>query len=104
VPRDRRAGRLGGGLPRWAALPAAAALIAVVALASRSASAPPLSVAFDTSPLTGALQVAGYLAELTSPATSVAICAGGSLLAITVVALRWPRAALREAVDLAYNS
>ena len=62
-PRDRRAGRFVGGLPRWAALPAAAALIAVVALASRSASAPPLAVAYDTSALSGALQVAGYVAE-----------------------------------------
>ena len=62
-PRDRRAGRLVGGLPRWAVLPAAAALIAIVAFASRSASAPPLSVAIDTSPLVSAFQVAGYVAE-----------------------------------------
>ena len=47
---------------------------------------------------------AGLLAQLTSPASAVAICAVGSLLAIVVLAVRWPRAALREAVDTAYNS
>jgi hypothetical protein len=62
-PRERRAGRLVGGLPRWVALPAAAGLIALVALASRSAAAPPVSVAIDTSPLVSALKVAGYVAE-----------------------------------------
>ena len=51
-----------------------------------------------------AFLVAGYLAELTSPALAVAICAVGSLIAIVVVAIRWPRAALRAAVDTAYNS
>ena len=51
-----------------------------------------------------AFLVAGYLAEQTSPAAAVAICAVGSLLAIVVLAVRWPRAALREAVDTAYNS
>lgn len=51
-----------------------------------------------------AFLVAGYLAERTSPATAVAICAVGSLVAIVVLAVRWPRAALREAVDTAYNS
>jgi MFS family permease len=51
-----------------------------------------------------AFLVAGYLAELTSPASAVAICAVGSLSAIVVLALRWPRARLREAVDRAYNS
>jgi hypothetical protein len=47
--------------------------------------------------------VAGYLAELTSPAKAVAICAAGSLVAIVVIAVRWPRAELRAAVDTAYN-
>jgi len=51
-----------------------------------------------------AFLVAGWLAELTSPARAVAICALASLLAIVVVAVRWPRAALRAAVDTAYNS
>ena len=51
-----------------------------------------------------AFLVAGYLAELTSPARAVAICALASLVAIVVVAVRWPRAALRAAVDTAYNS
>lgn len=51
-----------------------------------------------------AFLVAGLLAELTSPAWAVAICAGVSLAAIVAVAVRWPRAALREAVDTAYNS
>ncbi|MEO6142807.1 MAG: MFS transporter [Dermatophilaceae bacterium] len=51
-----------------------------------------------------AFLVAGYLAEVTSPAPAVAICAVGSLVAIVVLAARWPRAALREAVDTAYNS
>src|SRR5674476_937255 len=51
-----------------------------------------------------AFLVAGWLAELTSPAWAVAICALASLLAIVVVAVRWPRAALRAAVDTAYNS
>lgn len=63
-----------------------------------------LAGAFSVAATGVAFLVAGYLAELTSPATSVAICAGGSLLAIIVVALRWPRTALGEAVDLAYNS
>ena len=51
-----------------------------------------------------AFLVAGYLAELTSPASSVAICAVGSLLAIVVLGVRWPRVALSAAVDAAYNS
>jgi len=51
-----------------------------------------------------AFLVAGYLAERTSPAWAVAISAVGSLLAIVVLAVRWPRDALREAVDTAYNS
>ena len=51
-----------------------------------------------------AFLVAGWLAELTSPAGAVAVCALGSLLAIVVVAVRWPQAALRAAVDTAYNS
>jgi MFS family permease len=48
--------------------------------------------------------VAGYLAETMSPAMAVAICATASLLASVALALRWPRAALRSAVDTAYNS
>ena len=52
-----------------------------------------------------AFLVAGYLAELLrSPASAVAICAVASLLAIVILAVRWPRAALRAAVDTAYNS
>ena len=51
-----------------------------------------------------AFLVAGYLAERTSPASAVAICAVASLIAIVVLAVRWPRAAHREAVDTAYNS
>ena len=51
-----------------------------------------------------AFLVAGYLAERTSPASAVAICAAASMLAIVTVAVRWPRSALREAVDTAYNS
>ena len=51
-----------------------------------------------------AFLVAGYLAELTSPARAVAICAVGSLLAIVVLAVRWPRVDLDAAVDAAYNS
>lgn len=51
-----------------------------------------------------AFLVAGYLAERTSPAAAVAICAAASLLAIVTLAVRWPRAALRKAVDAAYNS
>jgi hypothetical protein len=63
APRDRRAGRLVGGLPRWVALPAAAGLIAVVALASRSASVAPVAVDIDASPLMSAIKVLGYVAE-----------------------------------------
>jgi MFS family permease len=48
--------------------------------------------------------VAGYLAGLTSPATAVAICALGGLVASIVVSLRWPRAEMRAAVEQAYNS
>ncbi|HYO19595.1 MAG TPA: MFS transporter, partial [Dermatophilaceae bacterium] len=51
-----------------------------------------------------AFLVAGYLAEHTSPATAVATCATASLLAIVLLALRWPRAALRSAVTTAYDS
>jgi MFS family permease len=51
-----------------------------------------------------AFLVAGFLAEHTSPATAVAICAASSLLAIIVLAMRWPRSALREAVNTAYDS
>jgi MFS family permease len=51
-----------------------------------------------------AFLAAGYLAGLTSPALSVAICAVGSLLAIVVLGVRWPRVALSAAVDAAYNS
>jgi MFS family permease len=51
-----------------------------------------------------AFLVAGYLAEHTTPATAVAISAAASLLAIVVLAVRWPRVALRRAVDRAYNS
>jgi MFS family permease len=51
-----------------------------------------------------AFLVAGYLAEHTTPARAVAICAAASLLAIVVLAVRWPRVALRAAVDTAYNS
>lgn len=47
---------------------------------------------------------AGYLAGRTTPAMAVAICAGASLVAIMVLALRWPRAALRRAVRTAYDS
>jgi MFS family permease len=50
-----------------------------------------------------AFLVAGYLAELISPAAAVAICACGSLIATVLLAVRWPRAALRTAVDTAYN-
>jgi len=51
-----------------------------------------------------AFLAAGYLAEHTSPARSVAISATVSLVAIVALAVRWPRAALRVAVDTAYNS
>jgi hypothetical protein len=50
-------------LPRWVALPAAAVLVALVALASRTASTPSVTIAFDSSPLLGALRVAAYVAE-----------------------------------------
>ena len=51
-----------------------------------------------------AFLVAGALAEHTSPATAVAVCAGTSLLAIIVLAVRWPRSELRRAVKTAYGS
>jgi hypothetical protein len=51
-----------------------------------------------------AFLVAGYLAELTTPATAVAGCATVSLVAIIVLAVRWPRSALRRAVRTAYDS
>ncbi len=62
-PRVRSVGRIVGGLPRWVALPTAVVLIAVVALASRSTSAPSLELTFDGSPLIVALRAAGYVAE-----------------------------------------
>jgi MFS family permease len=51
-----------------------------------------------------AFLVAGYLAEHTSPAAAVTACALVSLLAIIILAVRWPRAALRTAVETAYSS
>ena len=48
--------------------------------------------------------VAGALAEHTTPAIAVATCAFASLLAITLLAVRWPRSALRSAVNTAYNA
>jgi MFS family permease len=51
-----------------------------------------------------AFLVAGALAEHTSPATAVGACAGTSLLAIILLAVRWPRSALRRAVKTAYGS
>lgn len=48
--------------------------------------------------------VAGYLAGKTTPAHSVAICAGVSILAIIMLGFRWPRAALSQAVKTAYDS
>ncbi|MEP7194589.1 MAG: MFS transporter [Actinomycetota bacterium] len=50
-----------------------------------------------------AFLVAGYLAELTSPATAVASCAAASLLAILLLGSRWPRKALSRAVAAAYD-
>jgi MFS family permease len=47
--------------------------------------------------------VAGYLAGHTTPAISVAICAGASLLGIILLGLWWPRTALRRAVKTAYS-
>jgi len=51
-----------------------------------------------------AFLAAGYLAEQTNPASAVATCAAASLVAIFVLASRWPRAALRSAVRTAYDS
>lgn len=51
-----------------------------------------------------AFLVAGYLAEHTTPATAVASCAAASLVAILLLAVRWPGTALRSAVETAYNS
>ena len=51
-----------------------------------------------------AFLVAGYLAELTTPAVAVASCAAASLVAIVILAARWPRTALSSAVNTAYNS
>jgi MFS family permease len=51
-----------------------------------------------------AFLVAGYLAERTSPALAVALCAVSSLVAIVVLAVRWPHVALSAAVDAAYNA
>jgi len=51
-----------------------------------------------------AFLVAGFLAEHMSPARAVVDCATLSMIAIVVLAVRWPRTALRRAVDTAYNS
>jgi MFS family permease len=51
-----------------------------------------------------AFLVAGFLAENTTPGYAVAICAAASLFAIIMLAVRWPRAALRRAVRAAYDS
>ena len=50
-----------------------------------------------------AFLAAGYLAQRTTPAIAVASCAAASLLAIIMLALRWPHAALGKAVRTAYN-
>jgi len=50
-----------------------------------------------------AFLAAGYLAEHTTPAHAVAGCAAVSLVAIIILSVRWPRAALRKAVRTAYN-
>jgi len=50
-----------------------------------------------------AFLVAGLLAEHTTPANAVAGCAAASLIAIIILSVRWPRAALRKAVRTAYN-
>jgi hypothetical protein len=51
-----------------------------------------------------AFLVAGYLAQSLNPALAVTICAGVSLLAIIMLAVHWPRSALRRAVETAYSS
>jgi MFS family permease len=51
-----------------------------------------------------AFLVAGSLAEHTTPAHAVAGCAAASLVGIIILSVRWPRAALRSAVRVAYNS
>jgi hypothetical protein len=51
-----------------------------------------------------AFLAAGYLAEQRTPASAVATCAAVSLFAIIMLAVRWPRAALRRAVKTAYDS
>ena len=48
--------------------------------------------------------VAGWLADLTTPATAVATMGLVSKVAIVVVFFKWPRALLRQTVDVAYRS
>lgn len=50
-----------------------------------------------------AFLLAGWLSEVFGPATSVTACAALSLGAIALLAARWPRRGLAEAVDVAFN-
>ena len=63
-----------------------------------------LGAALSVAASGAAFLVAGYLAEHTTPASAVACCAAASLVAISMLAVRWPRAALRRAVKTAYNT
>lgn len=62
-----------------------------------------LGGALSVSASGAAFLVAGFLAERTSPGSAVAICAVGSLLAVGMLAARWPRVALGKAVEAAYK-
>lgn len=70
TPIDSQAGaaepaarsRVARSLPRWAALPAAAGLIAIVAFASRSTSLAPGGATIDLGPARIAIEVVGYVA------------------------------------------
>lgn len=62
MPTDPQRSAVARSLPRWAALPAAAGLIAIVAFASRSTSVPPGAGTIDLGPARSALEVVGYVA------------------------------------------
>lgn len=51
----------------------------------------------------GSYLIAGWIAQHTSPARAVAICAGACLALVAYLGRRWPETAVRTAVDQAYG-
>ena len=63
-----------------------------------------LASAVATASMAVAYLLAGWLSQLTNPAAAVAMCAVLCLGATVLLAARWPHAAVRQAVEVAYSS